>query len=156
VTKWNVDMLAVANVFVAIGTLILAFGIPWTIVYALREKRDAFYGTLDNTYFEIQKTIIQYPHLCRPDPAGKTPDQLCQYDAFAFMVWNFLESIYDYAEDDQVLRETWDCILHPSNRPKFKPSFLEFIAREKCILEALPSDAPGPLQVAASESARKD
>lgn len=145
INKWNADILAIANIIIALGTIVLAFGIPWSILYSAREKRDAFYATLDRTYFEIQKAIIDNPHLCRPNPDGKTADQICQYEAFAYMTWNFLESIFDYAEDDKVLRETWDCVLRyeaclhgawflePRNRSKFKSRFHDFIVREKCI-----------------------
>jgi len=146
-SKWNVDVLVVANVFIAFGTLVLALGIPWTILYANREKRDVFYATLDRMYFDIQRTVVQHPHLCRPDREGKTRDEINQYEAFAFMVWNFLESIYDYAENDKELRETWDCILRHEakvhggwfgderNHPKFKPRFVGFVVKERLILE---------------------
>jgi hypothetical protein len=159
VTKWNADMLALANLCIALGTLVLAFGIPWSIVYAVREKRDAFYATLDKMYFEILKTAIDHPHLCRSNPEGKTSDQIYQYDAFAYMVWNFLESIYDYAEDDKVLRETWhSCLRYEAqvhaawfnkreNQTKFKDRFVEFIKREQF---TQPTENPAP------ESTRKN
>ena len=62
-----------------------------------------------------------------------------QYDAFAFMVWNFIEAIYDYGESDAALKETWGVImvyeatLHrawfedPRNHLKFKDRFRRHI-----------------------------
>lgn len=142
---WNQETLAVANVLLALFTLILAVGVPLSIAYSARQERDTFYATLDRAYFDIQKTIVEYPHLANPDPTSKTPDQITQYDAFAFLTWNFVESIFDYAEDNAVLRETWDCILRyeaalhgawflePRNRPKFKKKFKDFIEEKDCI-----------------------
>jgi hypothetical protein len=133
------EILAIANVFIALGTIVLALGIPYAIKDAGREQRDTFYATLDRTYFEIQKLIIDHPHLAEPDLADKTPAQIVQYDAFAFIVWNFVESIYDYSKQEKELAVTWECILKyesakhaewfrkPENHPKFKNAFVEYI-----------------------------
>jgi hypothetical protein len=139
VSQWHDTILAIANIFIAIGTLVLAIGIPYAIKGAGRQERDTFYATLDRTYFEIQKLVIERPHLSKPDPAGKTPEQLIQYDAFAFIVWNFIEAIYDYSKEEELLAVTWGCILRyeaaihgawfrkPENHPKFKEAFRRHI-----------------------------
>jgi hypothetical protein len=138
---WNAEILAVANFFIALGTLVLAAGIPWSIGLSRRDERNRFYATLDQTYFEIQKLIVDQPHLCQPNLEAKTTDQILQYDAFAFMSWNFVESIYDYAiaGQDENLRKTWECILRyesnlhrewfmePRNAVKFKRDFKDWI-----------------------------
>ena len=141
VFQWHDTIIAIANVFIAVGTLVLAVGIPYAIKDASREERDNFYATLDRTYFDIQKLIIEHPHLSQPDPAGKTPDQVIQYDAFAFAVWNFIETIYDYSREEKRLIETWGCVIgfearthaawfmKPESRGKFKPSFIEHIEK---------------------------
>ena len=145
VTRWNAEILAVANFFIAFGTVVLAAGIPWSIGLARRDERNRFYATLDQTYFEIQKLVVDQPHLCRPELAGKTADQILQYDAFAFISWNFIESIYDFAiaGQDENLRKTWECILRyesslhgawfreQRNAVKFKQDFKEWV-RENC------------------------
>jgi hypothetical protein len=140
-TNSHDQVIAIANVFIAIGTMILAFGIPYAIIDAGRKQRDTFYATMDRAYFDIQKLMIDNPHLAETDPAGKTPVQMVQYDAFAFIVWNFIESIYDYSKEEKALGETWECILkyesarhaewfqRPENRPKFKKTFVEHIDR---------------------------
>ena len=139
VTKWNANIVAIANIFIAIGTLILAFGIPWSILSSRQAEKDSFYAALDQTYFEIKRLVIEHPHLAATDPAGKTPDQLVQYDAYAFMIWNFIESIYDYSKSQKALAETWSCILRYEARThaewfknlvhqqKFKTPFVDHI-----------------------------
>ena len=139
VTNWSANILAIANVVIALGTVVLAIGIPYAIRTAARDERDTFYATLDRTYFEIKKLIIEHPHLAQPNPAGKTREQLIQYDAFAFIVWNFVEAIYDYSKQEKVLQVTWGCILRyeagvhsawfrrPENNKKFKPAFIHHI-----------------------------
>ena len=120
----------------ALFTFVLAVGIPVTIwlstkereessVRFLEQEQDRFYAQLDGTYVEIQKLIIDHPHLGDPavllqDPEA-TPEQLTQYDAFAFIVWNFIESIYDFTSkgDDspqgrrmtEMLTQSWECIV---------------------------------------------
>ncbi|MDE3147884.1 MAG: hypothetical protein KGL37_00310 [Acidobacteriota bacterium] len=152
VADLNANIVALANVMIAIGTVVLALGIPYAIKSASREERDTFYATLDLTYFEIQKLIIEHPHLSEPDPARKTPEQLIQYDAFAFIVWNFIEAIYDYSKQEKLLAVTWECILRyeagvhgawfrkAENRKKFKPEFIEHI-EHGCLL---PAASPSP------------
>jgi hypothetical protein len=146
----------------AFFTLVLAVGIPITIWEAGREgeesrqrflaqEQDRFYAQLDGIYLDIQKMIIEHPHLANPD-RSRNPDEEIQYEAFAFIVWNFLESICDYTGETEpseaqsgegaLLRETWHCIvrhegtlhakwfLDPKNEHKFKPKFRKYIKRE--------------------------
>ncbi len=148
-SRWNDEIVAGANLIIAFGTVVLAFGIPWSIALSRRDQRDTFYATLDRTYFEIQKTMIEHPHLIVPNPVGKTAEQIVQYDAFAFMTWNFVESIYDYAiaGEDEELRQTWECVLlhearlhgawfnEPRNRSKFKVKFRQWVERMGCCHE---------------------
>jgi hypothetical protein len=141
VAQWHDTILAIANIFIAIGTLVLAIGIPYAIKGAGREERDTFYATLDRTYFDIQKLVIEYPHLSQPNPTNKTPEEVIQYDAFAYAIWNFIEAIYDYSKEEKYLAETWGCVLQheaavhglwfmrPENRKKFKAAFVEHIER---------------------------
>jgi hypothetical protein len=78
-------------------------------------------------------------------PYLKTPGQLTsdvqksEYDTYAYILWNFLESIYDHCQADADLQATWyptlrtESLAHrawleaPENRPKFKESFHSFI-----------------------------
>ncbi|MGA3159978.1 MAG: hypothetical protein ABSC77_02090 [Terracidiphilus sp.] len=136
----------VANFVIAIGTVLLAIGVPLSLWLAGNEERFTFYATLDKTYSEIQKLIIEKPHLAQPHPKGKTSDQLVQYDAFAFDVWNFIEAIYDYSKDKPELLKTWKCVifyeanLHgvwfnkPENHKKFKKAFFDFVKKNDLVI----------------------
>ena len=152
----------------ALFTFVLAVGIPVTIwlstkereessVRFLEQEQDRFYAQLDNTYLEIQKLIIDHPHLGDPAVLLKNPeanpDQLTQYDAFAFIVWNFIESIYDFTRkgDDspqgrrmtEMLTQSWECIVEyegarhapwfvrTENQQKFKKSFRDYVASKR-------------------------
>jgi len=140
-TNSHEEVLAIANIFIAIGTIILAFGIPYAIIDAGRKQRDTFYATMDRAYFDIQKLVIDNPHLSQTGLVDKSAQQIIQYDAFAFIVWNFIESIYDYSKEEKALAETWECILkhesalhaewfrRPENRTKFKKPFIDYIDR---------------------------
>ncbi len=152
----------------ALFTFVLAVGIPVTIwlstkereessVRFLEQEQDRFYAQLDGTYLEIQKLIIDHPHLGDPgvllrNPEAE-PEQLTQYDAFAFIVWNFIESIHDFTrkgEDSpqgrrmtETLTQSWECIVEyegarhaqwfvrPENQQKFKKTFRDYVASQR-------------------------
>jgi len=135
-----------ANIIIAIGTVVLAIGLPWTLSVSNRQESLSYYATLDATYTDIQKQIVEHPHLAVPDRTGKSQEQLIQYDAFAFNVWNFIEAIYDYSETKPELLKTWECIiiyeanLHgewfrkPENHEhKFKRPFFDFIRKNELV-----------------------
>ncbi len=136
---------AYATWALALFTLILAIGVPLTIwdsgKKAREQEDDQFYAQLDGMYLEIQKLVIQYPHLGEPAALLKhaKPDQVAQYNAFAFVVWNFIESIDDFTRNDanSRLAATWRCIIDyegerharwfadTKNKLKFKDAFRE-------------------------------
>jgi hypothetical protein len=121
----------------SIGIVATLFYSVWSFRTTLR---DAYYSELDREYFELLKIGLERPDLVTfatsPDPARAR-----EYGAYAFMVWNFVETIYDRCQGmfRQRLRDTWYPIiaaendLHrawfdvPENRRKFKPSFVRFI-----------------------------
>jgi hypothetical protein len=104
-----------------------------------REERDKFYAQLDATYLKIQHMIVVNPKLADFDSTRSHHEEI-QYNAFAFIMWNFIESIYDFCLDDETLKETWHCILEceseihaiwfarTENRRKFKKRFRDYIA----------------------------
>jgi hypothetical protein len=163
-TKPDADdaSVAYATWALALFTFVLAVGIPVTILdssHRFREQqKDQFYAQLDGTYGEIQKLVIAYPHLGSPALLFKNseskPERLTQYDAFAFIVWNFLESIHDFtrAKDSRsrMLLETWQSIidyegprhlqwfLRSENQRKFKKPFRDYIDKERKRWSATP------------------
>ena len=66
-----------------------------------------------------------------------TEDELIKYEIYAFLTWNFIETIFD--KSDKTLLETWipaiklESSLHskwihePENKSKYKASFLVFV-----------------------------
>jgi hypothetical protein len=139
----------IAEAFGSIGIVATLFYSVWSFRQTLR---DAYYSELDREYFELLKIGLERPHLvtfaAAPDPATAR-----EYGAYAFMVWNFVETIYDRCQGrfKQRLRDTWYPIiaaenaLHrawfelPENRLKFKPSFVKFIETQYVIANAAPA-----------------
>jgi hypothetical protein len=93
-------------------------------------------------YFEILKEALAKPHLVRQNIV-RNEEQDVEYDLYAFIVWNFLESIYDRCMLDEALQTTWFPIIetegelhllwiqNPKNSRKFKKEFLNFIEGNK-------------------------
>jgi hypothetical protein len=154
-TFWSMQT-AWATWALVLATSVLALGVLWEFRKYRREEkikektrkeddlnrqaqtRFHFYSQLDSVYYAIQRDIIFHPHLAEP-LGEKNPGQRAQYEAHAFMVWNFIEAIYDYSVNDKELMETWSVIiryeserhrkwfLDAENRPKFKKRFRDFI-----------------------------
>ena len=121
-----------------------SIGIMFTLFYSVwsftRTLRDAYYAELDRVYFELLKIGLERPELLS-FPASPDPARATEYGAYAFMVWNFIETIFDRCQgwSKRRLRETWYPIidaenaLHrgwfdlPANRRRFKQRFVQFI-----------------------------
>jgi len=143
----------IAEAFGSIGIVATLFYSVWSFRTTLR---DAYYSELDREYFELLKIGLERPELvtfaASPDPAKAR-----EYGAYAFMVWNFVETIYDRCQGrfKQRLRDTWYPIiaaenaLHrawfdlPENRSKFKPSFVKFIETRYVIATAVATAQQG-------------
>jgi hypothetical protein len=121
----------------SIGIVATLFYSVWSFRTTLR---DAYYAELDREYFELLKIGLERPELV-DFAASPDPTKAREYAAYAFMVWNFLETIHDRCQGrfKHRLRDTWYPIvaaenaLHrawfdlPENRLKFKASFVRFI-----------------------------
>lgn len=104
-------------------------------------QKAAFYSELDRFYADILRIAIEYPDLRQPRPVApntrtmladydpfpddpqttdadsKAKQRKCaQYDAYAFMVWNFLETIHDRCDEHPELHDTWATIVSAENR----------------------------------------
>ncbi|HEX5183480.1 MAG TPA: hypothetical protein VFW19_10050 [Allosphingosinicella sp.] len=103
-----------------------------------QEERDKFYAQLDATYLKILHMIVANPKLVDFESPRSHHEEI-QYNAFAFIMWNFIESIYDFCLEDEKLKETWHCILEceseahsvwfarAENQRKFKKKFRDYI-----------------------------
>lgn len=121
-----------------------SIGIVFTLLYSVwsfkTTLRDAYYAEIDRVYFELLKIGLERPELLSY-PAAPDPAKADQYGAYAFMVWNFIETIFDRCQgwSKRRLRETWYPIIgaenalhrqwfdQPQNRGRFKQRFIRFI-----------------------------
>ena len=121
-----------------------ALGIVFTLFYSVwsfrTTLRDSYYAELDRVYFDLLRIGLERPDLL-DFPASPNPSKAREYDAYAFMVWNFVETVFDRCQgwSKRRLRETWypviaeenarhrDWFNLPQNRRKFKEPFCRFI-----------------------------
>ncbi len=127
-----------------IAEVVAAVGVVFTLFYSLwsfrTTLRDGYYAELDRVYFELLKIGLEHPELV-DFPRAPHPGKAREYDAYAFMVWNFVETVFDRCQgwSKRRLRETWypviaaenarhrDWFNLPENRLKFKDHFCRFI-----------------------------
>jgi hypothetical protein len=130
----------IAEALGSIGIMCTLFYSVWSFTKTLR---DAYYAELDRVYFELLKIGLEKPELLTypSSPAPPDPAMAVQYGAYAFMVWNFVETIFDRCQgwSKRRLRETWFPIIaaendlhrtwfeQPENRRRFKQRFVRFI-----------------------------
>jgi hypothetical protein len=127
---------------------IAAIGAIAALLYSLKNftktLRDSYYIQLDKMYFDLLKLIVERPYLIAPAETRKDDEgKQGEYEAYAFMVWNFIETIFDRCPGNAHLCETWypiietENLLHRKwfdearNRSKFKTKFVDFIVQEK-------------------------
>ena len=56
------------------------------------------YGELDRMYFDLLKIAVDKPHLRAPIPASQRSREPSEYETYAYMVWNFVETVVDRLE----------------------------------------------------------
>ena len=136
----------------ALGSIGIVFTLLYSVWSFTTTLRDAYYAELDRVYFELLKIGLERPELLSypTSPAAPDPTKAGQYGAYAFMVWNFLETIYDRCQgwSKRRLRETWFPIiaaendLHrawfelPENRRRFKQRFVRFVEEQYPVARA--------------------
>ena len=136
VTAWE-KAAVIADSAAAFGIVAALFYSVWSFRTTLR---DSYYAELDRVYFDLLKLGLEHPDLL-DFPATRDPVKAREYDAYAFMVWNFIETVYDRCQGwtKRRLRETWYPVIAaenarhrawfnlPQNRSKFKDPFCRFI-----------------------------
>ncbi len=127
----------IAEVAGGIGIVFTLFYSVWSFRTTLR---DSYYAELDRVYFDLLRIGLEHPELL-DFPESPDPSKAREYDAYAFMVWNFVETVFDRCQgwSKRRLRETWYPVIaeenarhrawfnHPQNRRKFKEPFCRFI-----------------------------
>ncbi|HWT01505.1 MAG TPA: hypothetical protein VN256_14750 [Pyrinomonadaceae bacterium] len=128
----------------AIGQILAAVMAIAALVYSIRTFSKSLttlhYTELDRMYLDLLKLRLERPYL-NPD-AKRDPAQQVEYDTYAFMAWNFLETIQDRCERDEHLCETWYPVIDTEeelhrewfatkSENKFKGAFRTFIENEE-------------------------
>jgi hypothetical protein len=123
------------------STLLAASAVLLYIIFWFKDKADNNYETFDSTYLEILKTGMEYPFFRDPDFTknyhSQDKEDRLRYEIYAFICWNFCETIYDQGDDE--LMKTWGVVIQeenrlhrkwfeqPENREKFKKQFHDYI-----------------------------
>lgn len=133
----------------AVGGVIGASALLYSMMVYKDSVMLSHYSELDSTYAGLLEKGIEHPHFVAGDVERDAIEKV-QYDLYAFMVWNFIETIVDRCHGKKTLAETWSPIIlveakkhyawfvKPENKEKFKDSF------RKHILELLKSHSSPP------------
>ena len=115
------DIWTFVSIVIAFISLVISI-----IVSVSSQKRDA-YVTLDGQYKDLLNIGIKSPSLrnpiitCNYKKLLKDDKNLYyQYLSYAYMIWNFLETIYDFASKNADLSKTWAPVLHQENKLHYR------------------------------------
>jgi hypothetical protein len=126
----------------SISTILAAIAILLYIIIWRKDKLTSNYDVFDATYMELLKTGLEFPQFRSEEftiqyKTNPNKDEIIRYETYAFMIWNFCETIFD--KSDEKLMETWRVILEtenklhrtwfdqPENFGKFKDSFRKYV-----------------------------
>lgn len=139
--EYEVLWTAISSIMGIVATIMAVFALLYSMRTYNKTMQIVHYGEIDRMYFEILKEALAKPHLVRQN-ITRTEEEEVEYGIYAFIVWNFLESIYDRCMLDKSLKTTWfpiieaEHVIHfswihnPKNKIKFKSEFLNFIESE--------------------------
>jgi hypothetical protein len=131
---------AISSIMGVVATTMAVFALLYSMRTYNKTMQVVHYGEIDKMYFEILKEALAKPHVVRQNIVRSEEEEV-EYGIYAFIVWNFLESIYDRCMLHESLKTTWFPIIEterathlawiqsPQNRIKFKDEFLNFIDR---------------------------
>jgi hypothetical protein len=99
----------------------------WISLFRFRRTlKEGYYSELDESYAEILKAGLDTPYLRTPakiadDADGRLQDYLpfadgdpikrARYDTYAYIVWNFIETVHDRCVGSKRLRKTWAPVI---------------------------------------------
>jgi hypothetical protein len=121
------DILTTVTIlFAMVGGFVSLRRFRHTLRQAAQAQQAAHYSELDRLYADILRAGIETPHLRMP-AAIKTDDDAfkrdylpfpdgdrvkrAQYDTYAYMVWNFLETVHDRCVENPGLIRTWAPVI---------------------------------------------
>jgi hypothetical protein len=131
--KSDVEIVPLIGAILAGIALLLA-------IWSLKRNMDIqAYREMDSNYMEILKLGLQHPDLRDPKKITNykklNGDYRLKYESYAYLIWNFCESIYDR----KMINKTWHPVIEEEkrlhyawledseNRKKFKEEFTDFI-----------------------------
>lgn len=135
------DWTSIQGILSVIGTVLAATALIYSIKSFNKSLRFIHYGEIDKNYFELLKIAFENPYVNAPGTIT-TQQEAEKYDLYAFMMWNFLEAIYDRGINDAELRDTWMPIVQMEGRrhqawlekdehaTNFKQDFVAFVRRD--------------------------
>jgi hypothetical protein len=110
-------------------------------IYAFKKTLDfQAYRELDSNYMDILKEGLDNTYLRNPEITTnylnlKEEDKKLKYETYAYLVWNFCETIYDrkkidktwlpVIEEEKRLHFKW--LTDEKNRHRFKDEFIKFV-----------------------------
>jgi hypothetical protein len=143
--KWLIESFYSVTFWTAFGAILQGAGaiiaysaLHYSITSFTTSLNTSSYTELDRMYFDVLRMAVERPHLIDPN-AARNGERQREYDAYAYMVWNIMESIYDRCHGDSELCETWYPVIDaeerrhwrwfddPKNQLKFKKRFGDFI-----------------------------
>lgn len=143
----NKDWIAVAAILVSAFTAYKTFRLNNKV--AELNKKEKIYTDIDSLYFQLLKIGMENPnyrdinwtaYYIEKIKVAPNDDKIKGYESYAFMVWNFCETIYD--KNNGINDETWKPIWelesnmhaawfrHSDNKKKFKETFRKFAIKQ--------------------------
>ena len=138
---------------VSYGDIISACGFLLTAAIVLSQvrslaetSRSAHYSQLDAMYLDILKMAVERPRLLKPHELSDSCGT--EYQTYAYVVWNFIETVRDRCGEDETLRTIWAPVIAAEHNthcawfyaetspycnktaPKFRIEFVDFIRNE--------------------------
>jgi hypothetical protein len=128
----------------SLSAILAAVAILLYIIFWYKEKTSTNYDIFDSLYLDLLKTGLEFPSFRNKKETiiyqeKFQGNELIQYDIYAYISWNFIETILDKGDDN--LMVTWlqaiklEASLHekwffqPENQLKFKPLFIEQVKK---------------------------
>jgi hypothetical protein len=105
------DMISISAL---VSTVMIAvFSIIPNLKAMANASRFTHYSELDNMYNTLLGKVVEQPALRKvaAAPPADGSDLAIRYDAYAYMMWNFLETLHDRCLDDANLRATWAPVI---------------------------------------------
>lgn len=119
---FSFDIWSLISISIAFISIIITI-----IANASSQKRDAYF-TIDSQYKDLLNIGLKNPKLRNPlitcnykKLYNEDQDLYFQYESYAYMIWNFLETIFDFASTSKSgLEKTWAPVLFEENKLHYR------------------------------------